>query len=115
MRLLCPAKINLHLRVGRRRADGFHPLLSWMTTVGLFDTLTVETLPPPAGAGGAPAGGEWPRAATPAGRGPARHEEPPPGRERAGEAEILRLSSDLPGLPVDGTNLVVRAAETLAA
>src|SRR5919107_1312694 len=86
MRLVCPAKINLHLRVGRRRPDGFHPLLSWMTTVGLFDTLTVDD---PSGAN-------------------------PPGRERAGAARILLLSSDLPGLPDDGSNLVVRAAEALA-
>jgi len=42
MRLLCPAKINLHLRVGPCRADGFHPLLSWMCTVGLFDTLDLR-------------------------------------------------------------------------
>ena len=53
MRLLCPAKINLHLRVGRRRADGFHPLLTWMTTVGLFDTLTMEAARPPTGGAGA--------------------------------------------------------------
>lgn len=39
MRLLSPAKINLHLRVGPVRSDGFHPLLSWMVTVGLFDIL----------------------------------------------------------------------------
>jgi 4-diphosphocytidyl-2C-methyl-D-erythritol kinase len=86
MRVLCPAKINLHLRVGRRRADGFHPLLSWFTTVGLFDTLTVED----------------------------RREAIPPGRERAGAAGILLLSSDLPGLAADESNLVVRAAEALA-
>ena len=42
MKLLAPAKINLHLRVGRRRDDGFHPLLSWMCTIGLFDNLTIE-------------------------------------------------------------------------
>jgi 4-diphosphocytidyl-2-C-methyl-D-erythritol kinase len=42
MRLLSPAKINLHLRVGPPRSDGFHPLLSWMCTVGLFDELTLE-------------------------------------------------------------------------
>jgi 4-diphosphocytidyl-2-C-methyl-D-erythritol kinase len=35
----CPAKINLHLRVGPARSDGFHPLLTWMCTVGLFDML----------------------------------------------------------------------------
>jgi 4-diphosphocytidyl-2-C-methyl-D-erythritol kinase len=47
MRLLAPAKINLHLRVGPLSPDGFHPLLSWMTTVGLFDTLILN--PDPAG------------------------------------------------------------------
>jgi 4-diphosphocytidyl-2-C-methyl-D-erythritol kinase len=39
--LLAPAKINLHLRVGKVRPDGFHPLVSWMVTVGLSDVLTV--------------------------------------------------------------------------
>ena len=42
MRFHAPAKINLHLRVGEPRADGFHPLLSWMVTVGLFDILDVD-------------------------------------------------------------------------
>src|SRR3954469_12880208 len=42
LRLNAPAKINLHLRVGRRRNDGFHPLLTWMSTIGLFDTLTFQ-------------------------------------------------------------------------
>ena len=42
MELLAPAKINLHLRVGSPRADGFHPLLSWMVTIGLFDRLSIE-------------------------------------------------------------------------
>lgn len=97
MRLLCPAKINLHLRVGRLRADGFHPLLTWMTTVGFFDTLTVEPgLPSLEGLAGS-------------------FDGPPPGRERAGAARILLLSSDLPGLPVDESNLVMRAAEAFAA
>ena len=39
--VLAPAKINLHLRVGPARADGFHPLLTWMVTVGLADVLTI--------------------------------------------------------------------------
>jgi 4-diphosphocytidyl-2-C-methyl-D-erythritol kinase len=45
MRVLSPAKINLHLRVGPVQANGFHPIVSWMATVGLFDTLdfTLDT------------------------------------------------------------------------
>jgi len=42
MRVLAPAKINLHLRVDHPRGDGFHPVLTWMCTVGLFDTLILE-------------------------------------------------------------------------
>ncbi|HEY1684931.1 MAG TPA: 4-(cytidine 5'-diphospho)-2-C-methyl-D-erythritol kinase [Tepidisphaeraceae bacterium] len=42
MHVLAPAKINLHLRVGPRRDDGFHPLMTWMCTIGLFDSLTFE-------------------------------------------------------------------------
>jgi 4-diphosphocytidyl-2-C-methyl-D-erythritol kinase len=42
VKLLAPAKINLHLRVAPATADGFHPLLSWMCTIGLFDTLLIE-------------------------------------------------------------------------
>jgi len=42
MRLLAPAKLNLYLRVGPPREDGYHPLLSWMCTAGLFDELEIE-------------------------------------------------------------------------
>src|SRR3954452_11779900 len=45
LRVLAPAKVNLHLRVGPPRADGFHPLLTWMCTASLFDTLTIEARP----------------------------------------------------------------------
>lgn len=44
-----PAKINLHLRIGPRQADGFHPLLSWMCTVALADTLAFDLGPTGAG------------------------------------------------------------------
>lgn len=46
MEYLAPAKINLHLRVGPRRNDGFHSLFSWMVTTGLFDTLRLTTETP---------------------------------------------------------------------
>src|SRR5436305_8716355 len=44
VRIQAPAKINLHLRVGPLRADGFHPIVSWMSTVGLFDILQIDRL-----------------------------------------------------------------------
>ena len=68
-----PAKLNLHLRVGPVREDGFHPLVSWMVTTSLCDTLTL--------------------AARDDGR--------------------IELACDDPSLPVDETNLVVRAARAL--
>src|SRR5262245_53522446 len=76
MRLLAPAKINMHLRVGRRSKDGFHPLLSWMCTAGLFDTLTIQPAPL--------------------------------------EQRLVELRCDDASLPLDSSNLAVRAAEALA-
>ncbi len=38
-----PAKINLFLEVLGRRSDGFHDLETWMTPIGLFDTLHCRT------------------------------------------------------------------------
>jgi len=67
---MAPAKLNLHLRVGPRREDGFHPLLSWMTTVGLFDSLVLEE----------------------------------------DETAAVALQCDLPALPCDERNLVVKIA-----
>jgi 4-diphosphocytidyl-2-C-methyl-D-erythritol kinase len=84
MRLNAPAKINLHLRVGPRRSDGFHPLLTWMVTVGLFDTLELNPVDSP--------GGGW----------------------IDGSAAGLTLATDEPALPTDARNLVVRAAVALA-
>ena len=39
---LAPAKINLLLRVGPRRADGYHEVFSLMTRVDLADSLTIK-------------------------------------------------------------------------
>ena len=38
------AKINLGLRIGPPRADGFHHLHTMYQTIGLFDELTVEAV-----------------------------------------------------------------------
>ncbi len=41
VRLACPAKVNLYLKVLRRRADGYHDLVTVMQMVSLADELTV--------------------------------------------------------------------------
>src|SRR5687768_15440642 len=92
MRVVAPAKINLHLRVGRVRADGFHPLLTWMCTVELFDSLTLVR-------GENRAMGETPASSTAAG-------------DQRGE--WFSLSTDHPSLPADGRNLVTQVATALA-
>ena len=87
MRVPAPAKINLHLRVGPARSDGFHPLLTWMVTVGLFDTLTLV-----------------------------RQRDQPAGvsSDDGFERDWFKLATNHLGLPVDEGNLVVRAANALA-
>lgn len=37
-----PAKLNLHLSVGRRRSDGYHDLTTVFHAVGLYDEIDVE-------------------------------------------------------------------------
>jgi 4-diphosphocytidyl-2-C-methyl-D-erythritol kinase len=44
MLFLAPAKINLSLRVLRRRDDGFHDIDSLMIAVSIFDKLEIELL-----------------------------------------------------------------------
>jgi len=39
------AKINLHLDIAGRRADGYHDLCMLMQSISLHDTITVEPLP----------------------------------------------------------------------
>ncbi len=74
VKILSPAKINLHLRVAPPAADGFHPLLSWMCTLGLHDEI------------------EFRNSSTPG----------------------VKLTCDLPDIPLDETNLIARAAKMLA-
>ncbi len=40
MKILSPAKVNLHLRVLRRRRDGYHDLATLMQQITLYDELT---------------------------------------------------------------------------
>jgi 4-diphosphocytidyl-2-C-methyl-D-erythritol kinase len=41
IRRLSPAKINLHLRVLRKREDGYHDLATLMQRISLYDELTI--------------------------------------------------------------------------
>ena len=41
MQIKTPAKINLYLNVGGKRADGFHDILSIMEKVGLYDEIEI--------------------------------------------------------------------------
>jgi len=45
--VLAPAKLNLFLRVVRRRVDGFHDLETVMTAINIFDTLVFEPVESP--------------------------------------------------------------------
>ena len=42
MRLLAPAKINLFLQVTGKRPDGYHELVTIMSCIGLYDTVTLS-------------------------------------------------------------------------
>ena len=42
IKIQCPAKINLLLKVLNKREDGFHNIESIMQTIDLFDYLTIN-------------------------------------------------------------------------
>ena len=42
IKIKAPAKINLTLRVGKKRNDGFHPIESIMAAINLFDYIDIE-------------------------------------------------------------------------
>jgi len=71
MELFSPAKVNLFLRIIRKREDGYHDLASLFHTVSFGDKLTMEVLPETATAD--------------------------------------ELKCNLPHVPVDESNLVIRA------
>jgi 4-diphosphocytidyl-2-C-methyl-D-erythritol kinase len=46
MQFFAPAKINLSLRIVRRREDGFHEIETLMAPIAIRDTLEIERVPP---------------------------------------------------------------------
>jgi 4-diphosphocytidyl-2-C-methyl-D-erythritol kinase len=69
--LFSPCKINLFLRILRKRDDGYHELASLFQAVGFGDTLELSVL--------------------------------------QGDADSDEFECNMPGVPVDQTNLVLRA------
>ena len=47
MELKAFAKVNWHLAVGKRRPDGYHPIVSIFQRCSLYDTIEVDTQPGP--------------------------------------------------------------------
>ena len=45
IKIQCPAKINLTLKVTGKRPDGFHNIESVMQTISLYDYLTISAVP----------------------------------------------------------------------
>jgi len=90
LRVRVPAKINLHLAVGPRRADGYHDVVTVLQTVSLFDTLRL-TLHDDA------------------------HSAHPSTRGRMRVALTLDGDAGAAGVPADADNLVMVAARRLMA
>lgn len=76
LELFSPCKINLFLRIIRKREDGFHDLASLFQAIGFGDTLELSPL------------------------------------EEDG-VESDEFTCNMPGVPVDSTNLVLRALELM--
>ncbi|MBI5426209.1 MAG: 4-(cytidine 5'-diphospho)-2-C-methyl-D-erythritol kinase [Opitutae bacterium] len=83
-----PAKINLFLAITGRRADGFHDLVSVAAPLEFGDELGAE---------------EVTRQTEDGGRG------------TEGQAARFTMACDAADVPVDGTNLILKAAELFAA
>lgn len=81
IKVKAPCKINLSLKVQKRRADGFHPIESIMCAVNLFDYIEIETLPCQR-----------------------------PGAWKGGMGKIT-VSSNSGEIPVDSSNIAYKAAE----
>lgn len=76
LELPSPAKINLWLRILRRREDGFHEVETRLHKVAVEDTVSLE---------------------------------------RTGAGERMELSCSVPGIPVDESNLAIRALRAFEA
>jgi 4-diphosphocytidyl-2-C-methyl-D-erythritol kinase len=91
--IFSPAKINLFLAVTGRRSDGYHDLVSVVAPLDFGDVLTAET------------GGDGLEA---------RNWKAERGERRPEDGAQFSLVCDNSEVPVDGSNLVLKAAEAFA-
>ena len=54
LKIIAPAKMNLHLGIGARREDGYHDAVTVMHAINLHDTVYARRLPPDADSGNGP-------------------------------------------------------------
>jgi 4-diphosphocytidyl-2-C-methyl-D-erythritol kinase len=80
--LFSPSKINLFLRILRKRSDGYHDLASLFQAIGFGDTLTLSIL-----------------------------DDDDDDSSEATPHDIL--TCNMPGVPIDTSNLVVRALQLI--
>jgi 4-diphosphocytidyl-2-C-methyl-D-erythritol kinase len=88
LRVRIPAKINLHLAVGPRRADGYHDVVTVLQTVSIYDTLRLQM------------GGD-------------AHSAHPAARRRMRVGLTLDADGHTDGIPANGDNLALVAASRL--
>lgn len=87
--IFSPAKINLLLAVTGRRADGFHDLVSVVAPLDFGDEVSAEET--------------------------GVRSQGPVGRIQNSERGKFTLACDDPAVPMDGTNLILKAAAAFAA
>ncbi|ONH33686.1 4-(cytidine 5'-diphospho)-2-C-methyl-D-erythritol kinase [Pseudofrankia asymbiotica] len=109
MTVRAPAKVNLHLGVGPRRADGYHEVITALQAVSLYDELTVSTPP------GAPGEARGPEEASAAAEGtPAVAATVEIAGEGTAAPGGAGAADDVSVVPTDADNLAVRAALLVA-
>ena len=118
-----PGKVNLFLALGAARPDGYHPLNTIFTQIGLSETVTVTPLqslattsPQPASAAAQPASTAPVSSASsaPALAAPAAQSDSAPAAQTGGPRIELALTRPDNNVPLDHTNLAYRAAQAVA-
>ena len=111
-----PGKVNLFLALGAARPDGYHPLNTIFSQIGLSETVTVSplkslatTAPQPASTAPVSSASSAPALAA-----PAAQSDSSPAAQTGGPRIELALTRPDNNVPLDHTNLAYRAAQAVA-